>query len=120
MDGKTDILDRDIIVLFSLDTASPANPSLVVERSCDGSTVVMISIMSRFEVDALSMEAVFSVDSSGSMTGQSILLSMYAVLFFLHSLPSEIHIEDASNLLVPHDIRIIQKSLDIRLDSYII
>ena len=87
LEGKTDVLDRDIIIL--IETERKVEPALVVERDHDGSAVAMLSFMPHFEESVILIDAIFIVDCSGSMSGQSILLAKDALLIFLHSLPQD-------------------------------
>ena len=87
LDGKVDVLDRDIIIL--IETERNMEPTLIVEKDHDGSAVAMLSFMPHFEFSCILIDAVFIVDCSGSMSGQSILLAKNALLIFLHSLPQD-------------------------------
>ena len=84
-------------------SSSPHQPSLVLERAEGGSTVALLSFVPDFQLKEQRIEAIFLVDCSGSMAGQSMQVStLYlhlpyinlaqlakeALGLFLHSLPS--------------------------------
>ena len=89
MAASTADMDRDLVVL--LETAEPGRPRLVLERNAAGSVVAMLTLVPQFKLQDEPMEAVFLVDCSGSMQGQSIHLAREALLIFLHSLPATSH-----------------------------
>eukprot|EP00092_Neocalanus_flemingeri_P018239 GFUD01019739.1.p1 GENE.GFUD01019739.1~~GFUD01019739.1.p1 ORF type:complete len:927 (-),score=280.27 GFUD01019739.1:214-2994(-) len=83
--GHTTNMDRDMIIY--IDTEEPNQPKVVVEKNDEGSSVAMLSFVPEFKLKDQQVEAVFLVDCSGSMSGQSMNLAKEALQVFLHSLP---------------------------------
>eukprot|EP00092_Neocalanus_flemingeri_P060081 GFUD01071967.1.p1 GENE.GFUD01071967.1~~GFUD01071967.1.p1 ORF type:complete len:834 (+),score=254.30 GFUD01071967.1:112-2613(+) len=83
--GHTTNMDRDMIIY--IDTEEPNQPKVVVEKNDEGSSVAMLSFVPEFKLKDHQVEAVFLVDCSGSMSGQSMKLAKEALQVFLHSLP---------------------------------
>eukprot|EP00092_Neocalanus_flemingeri_P024207 GFUD01026255.1.p1 GENE.GFUD01026255.1~~GFUD01026255.1.p1 ORF type:complete len:656 (+),score=188.33 GFUD01026255.1:171-1970(+) len=78
-------MDRDMII--SIDTEEPNKPKVIIEENEEGSSVAMLSFVPEFKLKDHQVEAVFLVDCSGSMSGQSMNLAKEALQVFLHSLP---------------------------------
>eukprot|EP00090_Calanus_glacialis_P038770 TRINITY_DN6757_c0_g1_i1.p1 TRINITY_DN6757_c0_g1~~TRINITY_DN6757_c0_g1_i1.p1 ORF type:complete len:929 (+),score=240.22 TRINITY_DN6757_c0_g1_i1:18-2804(+) len=83
--GHTTNMDRDMVIY--IDTEEPNQPKVVVEKNDEGSSVAMLSFVPGFKLKDHQVEAVFLVDCSGSMSGQSMNLAKEALQVFLHSLP---------------------------------
>jgi len=83
--GVTADMDRDIIVY--IESEEPNKPKVLIEKREDGSSLAMLSFVPEFKLGDHQVEAVFLVDCSGSMSGQSINLAKEALQVFLHSLP---------------------------------
>ena len=86
LESTTAAMDRDLIVLIESD--QPCQPKVMVERNDDGSLLAMLTLVPDFQLRDQPIEAVFLVDCSGSMAGQSMNLAREALLVFLHSLPA--------------------------------
>ena len=84
-EADTEAMDRDLVVL--IESASPHQPQVLVEKDEDGSHVAMLSFVPSFQLRDHRVEAIFLVDCSGSMGGDSIQLAKEAMLVFLRSLP---------------------------------
>jgi len=82
--GDTSMMDRDLVVFIKSD--EPHQPKVLVEKD-DDSYVAMMTFVPEFKLQDHKMEAIFVVDCSGSMGGQSIKLAKEALLVFIHSLP---------------------------------
>merc|ERR1719348_542104 len=78
------MMDRDFIVF--VDSAEPNKPKVVVEKD-EESHVAMLTFVPDFHLVEQNIEAIFVVDCSGSMGGQSMNLAKEALMVFLHSLP---------------------------------
>ena len=85
LSGVTTDMDRDIIVY--IESEEPNKPKVLIEKKEDGSSLAMLSFVPEFKLADHQVEAVFLVDCSGSMSGQSISLAKEALQVFLHSLP---------------------------------
>jgi len=83
--GHNSNMDRDMVIY--IDTEEPNQPKVVVEKNDEGSSVAMLSFVPAFKLKDHQVEAVFLVDCSGSMSGQSMNLAKEALQVFLHSLP---------------------------------
>ena len=79
-------LDRDLIVF--IDSDQPCQPKVMIERNHENSLVAMLTLVPDFKIRDHPIEAVFLVDCSGSMAGQSMNLARESLLVFLHSLPT--------------------------------
>ena len=86
LQSTTSAMDRDLIVY--IESEEPCQPKVMVERNEDNSYVAMLTLVPDFKLQDQSIEAVFLVDCSGSMHGQSMELAKEALLVFLHSLPA--------------------------------
>ena len=86
LEATTAAMDRDLIVLIQSD--QPCQPKVMVEKNADGSHLAMLTLVPDFKLRDQPIEAVFLVDCSGSMAGQSMNLAKEALLVFLHSLPA--------------------------------
>jgi len=82
--GNTEMMDRDFIVF--VDSAEPNKPKVLVEKD-EESHVAMLTFVPDFHLVEQNIEAIFVVDCSGSMGGQSMNLAKEALMVFLHSLP---------------------------------
>ena len=81
-------MDRDLVVLVA--SSSPHLPSLVLEKMDEdgaSSAVALLSLVPDFKLQDQRVEAIFLVDCSGSMAGQSMQLAKEALNLVLHSLP---------------------------------
>eukprot|EP00092_Neocalanus_flemingeri_P042314 GFUD01046186.1.p1 GENE.GFUD01046186.1~~GFUD01046186.1.p1 ORF type:complete len:828 (+),score=250.72 GFUD01046186.1:263-2746(+) len=83
--GQTTNMDRDMIIY--IDTDEPNKPKVIIEKNNEGSSVAMLSFVPEFKLKDHQVEAVFLVDCSGSMSGQSMNMAKEALQVFLHSLP---------------------------------
>ena len=91
--GKTDVMDRDLVLMIDSDVGQPA---VVIERIGD-STAAMLSLIPKFDSEIQQKsELIFLVDRSASMGWRtnnqwipSIALAKEALQLFLHSLPTD-------------------------------
>merc|ERR1719232_733600 len=84
-DGNTSMMDKDLIVFIN--SKEPHKPKVLIEKDEDDSHVAMLTFVPDFRLVEHKMEAIFLVDCSGSMGGQSMDLAKEALQVFLHSLP---------------------------------
>lgn len=71
-----------------MESKEPHLPSLVMEQDEEkGTAVALLSLVPDFRLKDHHVEAVFLVDCSGSMQGQSMQLAKEALQLFLNSLP---------------------------------
>merc|ERR1719422_801007 len=82
---NTSMMDKDLIVF--IDSEEPHKPKVLIEKDEDDSYVAMLTFVPDFRLVEHKMEAIFLVDCSGSMGGQSMDLAKEALQVFLHSLP---------------------------------
>merc|ERR1719153_55283 len=87
--GHTVDMDRDLIIL--VESEATHLPTLILERSDEGSTAAMLTFVPRMEdLDTIiSAEVIFLIDCSGSMDGESIHMAKEALRLFIHSLPAD-------------------------------
>ena len=79
-------MDRDLVVHFQRDNLE--KPHLVLEKDETLGWVAMLSMVPSFKLTEQPIEAVFLMDRSGSMGGESIARAKEAMILFLASLPS--------------------------------
>ena len=85
--STTGVMGKDVIVFF--DVEDNDQPRVFVEKSDDGSAVMM-SLVPSFKLDDQKTELIFLVDRSGSMGRGSIMTMVKKALsLFLHSLPPD-------------------------------
>ena len=85
LETTTAALDRDLVVF--VDSEEPCQPKVMIEKNEENSYVAMLTLVPDFKLRDQPIEAVFLVDCSGSMAGQSMNLAREALLVFLHSIP---------------------------------
>jgi len=83
--GSNTDMDRDMVIY--VESEEPRQPRVCIEKNDEGSCVAMLSVVPDFKIPDNQIEAVFLVDCSGSMSGESIRLAKKALQVFLHSLP---------------------------------
>ncbi|XP_046436817.1 von Willebrand factor A domain-containing protein 5A-like [Daphnia pulex] len=82
---KVSCMDRDFVIY--VEVAEPHQPRLIHEKSKNGTSALMLSLVPSFKLDEMKIEAIFVVDRSGSMQGPGIVEAKRALKLFLHSLP---------------------------------
>ncbi len=88
--SRTDILDRDLVVLIEAEENS--KPVVFLEKdNKNKSLAAMLSLVPSFRLDEQPVELIFLVDRSGSMGGSSMEQAKAALSLFLHSIPAGCH-----------------------------
>ncbi|XP_046436816.1 von Willebrand factor A domain-containing protein 5A-like [Daphnia pulex] len=93
LDDVVTSMDRDLVVYIKV--AEPNQPRLIHEKSSNGSTAVMLSLVPSFKLAEQKTELIFLVDRSGSMAGSGIEQAKQALKLFLHSLPTDCYVNIA-------------------------
>ncbi|KZS05848.1 Uncharacterized protein APZ42_030786 [Daphnia magna] len=93
LDNVVTSMDRDLV--FYIQVAEPNQPRLIHEKSPNGTTAVMLSLVPTFKLAEQKTELIFLVDRSGSMDGPGIGQAKQALKLFLHSLPLDCYVNIA-------------------------
>ncbi|KAI9556533.1 hypothetical protein GHT06_016323 [Daphnia sinensis] len=93
LDNVVTSMDRDLV--FYIQVAEPNQPRLIHEKSSNGTTAMMLSLVPTFKLAEQKTELIFLVDRSGSMGGPGIMQAKQALKLFLHSLPLDCYVNIA-------------------------
>ncbi|CAG0890317.1 unnamed protein product [Darwinula stevensoni] len=87
LQGVSTDMDRDFVLL--LETESPHQPRLILEKGHNSTVAAMVTLVPSFKLPGLKCDFIFVIDRSGSMTGEKMEKAKDALQLFLKSLPMD-------------------------------